>query len=124
MTKYALTKYGFVFGIGIQNTLVYRFNFLMRALIALVPLSATLFLWQSIYSGKSEGSLIGAYSLPQMMSYYLLVTVVDAFTAGAEDDWQIAADIRNGQISQFLLKPMDFFFNNKRDWHSFLLTNH
>src|SRR5262245_44671410 len=43
-----------------------------------------------------------------MTSYYLVVTVVDALTAVAEDDWQIAADIKDGNISQFLLKPIDY----------------
>ena len=43
-----------------------------------------------------------------MTSYYLLVTVVDALTAVNEDDWQIAADIKDGNISQFLLKPIDY----------------
>ena len=43
-----------------------------------------------------------------MISYYLLVTVVDALTAVNEDDWQIAADIKDGNISQFLLKPIDY----------------
>jgi ABC-2 type transport system permease protein len=33
---------------------------------------------------------------------------VDALTAVNEDDWQIAADIKDGNISQFLLKPMDY----------------
>ena len=43
-----------------------------------------------------------------MISYYLLTTVVDALTAVNEDDWQIAADIKDGNISQFLLKPIDY----------------
>ena len=43
-----------------------------------------------------------------MVSYYLLATVVDALTAVNEDDWQIAADIKDGNISQFLLKPIDY----------------
>jgi ABC-2 type transport system permease protein len=43
-----------------------------------------------------------------MISYYLLVTIVDALTAVNEDDWQIAADIKDGNISQFLLKPIDY----------------
>ena len=43
-----------------------------------------------------------------MIFYYMLVAVVDVFTAVNEDDWQIAADIREGNISQFLLKPMDY----------------
>src|SRR5262245_57440604 len=43
-----------------------------------------------------------------MISYYLIVTLVDMFTAVSEDDWQIAADIKDGNISQFLLKPIDY----------------
>ena len=45
-----------------------------------------------------------------MISYYLLTTVVDALTAVNEDDWQIAADIKDGNISQFLLKPIDYLW--------------
>jgi ABC-2 type transport system permease protein len=45
-----------------------------------------------------------------MIFYYLLVAVVDVFTAVNEDDWQIAADIREGAISQFLLKPVDYLW--------------
>ena len=45
-----------------------------------------------------------------MIFYYLLVAVVDVLTAVNEDDWQIAADIREGNISQFLLKPIDYLW--------------
>jgi ABC-2 type transport system permease protein len=45
-----------------------------------------------------------------MILYYLLVAVVDVLTAVNEDDWQIAADIREGNISQFLLKPIDYLW--------------
>ena len=102
------SKYGHVLSMGIQNTLVYRTNFLFRAAFGLVPLAATLFLWEAIYADKPAGAAIGAYTLAQMVSYYLLVTVVDSITAVAEDDWQIAADIKDGAVSQFLLKPLDF----------------
>ena len=102
------SKYGHVLSMGIQNTLVYRTNFLFRAAFGLVPLAATLFLWEAIYAGKPAGAAIGSYTLAQMVSYYLLVTVVDSITAVAEDDWQIAADIKDGAVSQFLLKPLDF----------------
>ena len=34
--------------------------------------------------------------------------LADQLTAVNEDDWQIAADIKDGHISQFLLKPVDF----------------
>jgi len=103
-----LNKYWHVLNIGIQNTLIYRVNFLVRAVFGLVPLTATLFLWRKVFEGKGEGGMVGAYALEQMVSYYLLVTVVDALTAVNEDDWQIAGEIREGTISQFLLKPMDY----------------
>ena len=99
-------KYLQVLSVGIQNTLTYRFNFLCRSVLGLVPLTATIFLWRAIFAGK-EGDIAG-YALPQMISYYLVITVIDAFTAVNEDDWQIAADIRDGRISQFLLKPVDY----------------
>ncbi len=103
-----MRKYLHVFNIGIQNTLVYRFNFLFRAAFTLVPLTAILFVWRTIYEGKGEGGDVAGYQLSQMISYYLVVALVDTFTAVTEDDWQIAADIREGQISQFMVKPIDY----------------
>jgi ABC-2 type transport system permease protein len=99
-------KYRHVANIGIQNLLVYRANFFLRSLFGLIPLIATISLWRAIYEGK-PGEVAG-YTLAEMISYYLVVTIVDALTAVNEDDWQIAADIRDGRISQFLLKPIDY----------------
>jgi ABC-2 type transport system permease protein len=104
-----MRKYLHVLNIGLQNTLVYRVNFLFRATFALIPLMATLFLWRTIYAGKSNGAgEVAGYTLAQMISYYLIVTIVDALTGVTDDDWQIAADIRDGNISQFLVKPIDY----------------
>ena len=72
----------------------------------LIPLLATIYLWQTIYRGQKPE--VAGYSLAAMISYYLLVTIVDTLTAVNEDDWQIAADIKDGNISQFLLKPIDY----------------
>lgn len=103
-----MKKYLHVVSIGIQNTLVYRLNYLARVLFGFVPLMATIFLWRAVYASKEGGGTIGEYSLAAMTSYYVLVTIVDALTAVSEDDWQIAADIKDGNISQFLLKPVDY----------------
>lgn len=100
-------KYWHVLNIGLQNTLVYRMNFLFRATFGLIPLIAVISVWRTIYAGKPGGQ-IASYELTQMISYYLVITIVDALTAVTEDDWQIAADIKDGNISQFLLKPMDY----------------
>ncbi len=101
-------KYWHVLGVGIQNNLTYRFNFLARTVFGFLPLIAVLYVWVTIYAGKSKGAVIGSYNLAEMISYYLLATIVDALTAVNEDDWQIAADIKDGNISQFILKPIDY----------------
>jgi ABC-2 type transport system permease protein len=103
----SVQKYLHVLNIGIQNQLVYRVNFLFRACFGLLPLIATISLWRTVYEGK-PGADIAGYTLAQMISYYLVVTLVDMLTAVNEDDWQIAADIRDGNISQFLVKPIDY----------------
>jgi len=105
-----MRKYWHVINLGIQNNLTYRFNFLARALFGLVPLVAMLYVWKSIYAEKGSGGMVGPYGFAEMVSYYILVTVVDALTAVNEDDWQIAADIKDGNISHFLLKPIDFLW--------------
>lgn len=103
-----MNKYWHVINIGIQNTLVYRVNFLFRACFGLIPLMATIYLWRAIYASNPNNPSVAGYTLAGMTSYYLLATIVDALTAVAEDDWQIAADIKDGNISQFLLKPIDY----------------
>src|SRR5215469_10750724 len=105
-----MKKHWHVINVGIQNNLTYRFNFLARTVFGLIPLIATLYVWRAIYSGKGQGAEVGTYTLAEMVSYYLLVTIVDALTAVNEDDWQIAADIKDGNISQFLLKPIDYLW--------------
>ncbi len=110
-----MRKYWHVIGIGIQNSLTYRFNFLARTVFGLIPLIAVLYVWKTIYAGNGAGSSVGSYTLPEMISYYLLAAIVDALTAVNEDDWQIAADIKDGNISQFLLKPIDYL------WYRFCL---
>ena len=113
-----MKKYRHVLNIGIQNSLTYRFNFLARSLFGLIPLMAMLYVWRTIYHGNAEkngSNMIGTYTLAEMVSYYLLTAIVDALTAVNEDDWQIAADIKDGNISQFLLKPIDYL------WYRFCL---
>ena len=57
-----MRKYWHVINIGIQNTLVYRVNFLFRAVFGLIPLMATLFLWRAIYAGKESSGEVAGYT--------------------------------------------------------------
>jgi ABC-2 type transport system permease protein len=103
-------KYWHVIGIGIQNNLTYRVNYITRTLFSFIPLFAMLSLWHTVYASKPAGSSLSGYTQSEMIFYYIMVAVVDVLTAVNEDDWQIAADIREGNISQFLLKPIDYLW--------------
>jgi viologen exporter family transport system permease protein len=100
------TKYASVFNIGLQNTFVYRWNYFLRALFGLIPLAGTVFLWSAIF--KESGGGLHGYDYGTMIYYYLLVILVSNLVVPTEDDWQIAADIREGQINALLTKPMSY----------------
>src|ERR1044071_4661010 len=101
-----LQKYLTVFHLGIQNTFVYRWNYLLRALFGLIPLIGTVFLWRAIFQ-ESGGGMRG-YDYGSMVYYYLLMILCSNLVTPTEDEWQIAADIREGQINSFLTKPMSY----------------
>ena len=101
-----LTKYTKIFGIGLQNTLVYRWNFFLRAAFEVVPLLGTVFLWRAMFA--SRGQSIGGYGFRSMVYYFLLTTLATNLITPTEDEWQIAADIREGQINSLLVKPIDY----------------
>jgi ABC-2 type transport system permease protein len=101
-----LDKYQAIFSIGLQNTIVYRWNFLLRSLFGLIPLFGTVFIWRAIYS-DSSGEIAG-YNFGEMIFYFLIVLLVENLVTPTEDEWQIAAEIREGQLSSLLLKPFDF----------------
>ena len=57
-----MTKYWSVFGLGLQNSLTYRANYLARALFGLIPLLAMLYLWRTIFEGQpGQGTTFGIY---------------------------------------------------------------
>ena len=101
-----MKKYLKVFGIGIQNTFVYRWNFFFRALFGLFPLVGTIFIWGAIFEARGRG--IGNYEYSSVVFYFLLVLVLDSLITPGEDEWQVAADIRDGQMNGFLVKPMNY----------------
>ena len=99
-------KYAAVFKLGLQNTFVYRWNYLLRAVFGLIPLLGTVFLWRAVFAEKGSG--MQGYDYGSMIYYYLLMILVSNLVTPTEDEWQIAADIREGQINSFLTKPLSY----------------
>lgn len=100
--------YARIFSLGMQNSLVYRWNFLVRAIAGFVPLLGSVFLWKAVFADAGNEAFAG-YDYHKMMAYFLALIVLDALTSPVEDDFAIAQDIRDGRISQVLLKPINYF---------------
>ena len=94
-----------VFAIGLQDTFVYRWNFLLRSLFSIIPLIGTFFVWQAVCGA---GGTVSDYSLSSVIFYFVGVLLVDNLASPTEDEWRIAAEIREGQISSLLTKPLDY----------------
>ncbi len=101
-----MQKYLTIFNLGLQSTFVYRWNYFMRAVFGLIPLLGTVFLWRAVFHEKGGG--MRGYDYGSMIYYYLLTILVSNLVTPTEDDWQIAADIRDGQINSFLTKPLSY----------------
>jgi ABC-2 type transport system permease protein len=106
--KPGMRKYLKVFDIGLQNTFVYRWNFIFRSLFGLIPLLGTIFIWGAIFEARGEG--INSFNYGSVVYYFLLVLFLDGLITPGEDEWQVAADIRDGQMNAFLIKPINYLF--------------
>jgi ABC-2 type transport system permease protein len=105
MTTAPLRLQAQIFSLGVQNNLIYRWNFLLRVLVGFVPLLGSVFLWGAVFDGRST---VSGYKFNEMVAYFITLIVLDTLTVPNEDDFQIAEDIREGRINALLLKPLDY----------------
>jgi ABC-2 type transport system permease protein len=101
-----LTKYRHVFLVGLQNNLVYRWNFLIRGFFSLARLAVVFILWGAAYAGVNT---IGGYSIGQTFTYFVTLIALQFMIGAFNEDYQIGEEIRNGLINQFLLKPINYY---------------
>jgi ABC-2 type transport system permease protein len=102
----SLNKYRHAFLIGLQSSLVYRWNFVIRSTFSCIHLAYVFILWGAAFTGQTH---IGGFSLPQTLTYFVTLLVLQFFISAFNEDYQISEEIRNGLINQFLLKPINYF---------------
>lgn len=95
-----------VFRAGIQSTLIYRWNFSIRALFSLISLTASCVLWFAAYQNRD---IIGGFTISQTLSYFFIALLISYMIAIFDEDTLISEEIRNGQINHWLLKPVNYF---------------
>jgi len=84
----------------------YRINHIASILVIVLPLVFVLLLWNTIFS---EVSIVGNFTKVKIITYYILVVLIqDLVYAGV--DYEIADDIREGALSYYLIKPLNYLF--------------
>ena len=94
------------FDVGLQDTFVYRWNFFLRSLFELLPLMGTVLIWGVVFAQKEGG--VGGFDFRGVVAYFVMVLFLDGLVTPKDDEFQVAADIREGQISAFLVKPINY----------------
>jgi len=100
-----MRKYFSVFTLTLKEYFAYRLNFLIWRLRVFIGFLVPFFLWLTVtkqvknFAGYEGKTIIAYFFFTHLLSYFILGTrTVD-----------IAGQIQNGEILNFLLKPMSFF---------------
>lgn len=100
-----MKKYLTVFAIDWQNQFIYRLNFLLWRIRNVLRLLMTYFLWRGVFTTNQN---VFGYSQSQMLTYVFLVLVIQSLILSAPSADNIGGEIGNGDISNYLTKPVSY----------------
>jgi ABC-2 type transport system permease protein len=101
---WTLRKYLTMVVVSTQDAFAYRATAVVWMLVDFVPSVVMILVWQAAYQGREE---IEGYSLPQMVTYYLLTGIIaGALTSHAE--FTMNWEIRDGRLTPQLTRPISY----------------
>lgn len=100
-----MRKYLQVVRATFQEYFVYRLNFLLWRFRSLVFTASLLFFWLAVYGRNQE---IFGYQKSQMLTYLLGVVILEGIVLASRTA-DLAGQIRNGEISKFIIMPISLF---------------
>lgn len=99
----AWRKYATMFSAGVETALTYRAAAAVWMLVDFAPSVVMILVWQAAYRGGP--SQIAGYSLPDMVTYYLLSCVLNGCLA-MHAEFTISWEIREGRLTPQLARPI------------------
>lgn len=90
--------------VGFAEAIAYRAETVVWMLTNTMPL-VNLALWSAVARGGTPDGTIGRYGSPDLVAYFLAALVVRQLT-GSWVLWEMSQDIRKGQLSMRLLRPV------------------
>ncbi|MFC1613543.1 ABC transporter permease [Patescibacteria group bacterium] len=103
-----MRKYWTILKLELQKGMQYRFNFFASIVSNSFILIFFFYFWIKIYS---EGNKIGSYDLRSLLTYYFLAVIIGSLLF-LNLGWIISDEIREGRLTNFILKPLNYLINN------------
>jgi ABC-2 type transport system permease protein len=99
-------KYLQVFKISLAQEFSYRVNFVMWRVRNIIQIFLVFFLWDTVFSNTSR-ELFG-YDRSRILTYIFGLLIVKSLVLSTRSI-DVAGDISRGDISNYLLKPVNYF---------------
>lgn len=101
-----MRKYVQVFKISLEAEFAYKVNFIMWRVRNVLQIFLVFFLWDSIYSVSGQNFF--GYDRSKILTYVFGILIVRALVLSTRAI-DIAGEISRGDISNYLVKPIDYF---------------
>jgi ABC-2 type transport system permease protein len=85
--------------------MAYRLNFFLEVLSGILSSLIVVFLWIAIYRSSGK-SLIGGYSIEEMVTYLLGGGLINSFILTTAENPETSQSIQDGTLSSLLIKPI------------------
>lgn len=100
-----MKKYLKICSNSLQEYFAYRLNFILWRVRVVVSILISFFLWQTIFKSKP---LVFGYQEAQMLTYIILITFLNGVVLSTQT-FRVAEEINSGSLSNFLIKPFNYF---------------
>jgi len=100
-----LKIYAAVFGVSVRNMVHYRANIILDWLLGMFALIAPFAFWKTAYVWQTQ---ISGYGMADMLTYTVLASLLGRFLVYDGIQQGISRDIRDGKLSQFLCRPINY----------------
>lgn len=101
-----MRKFLKILGISFQQEFTYRLNFIMWRVRNIMQVLVFFFLWSSVFQ-DSNANYFG-YNKEKIIAYTFVLIIVRAIVMSSRSV-DVAGIISNGELSNYLLKPISFF---------------
>lgn len=102
-----MRKYIEIAKISIKEQMEYRFDVISGAAMSLVRVLMGYVLWKAIFADKT---MVGDYTFPMMLTYYIVTTIIFKMNASGTMMWQFSDEIKNGRFSKYVVRPVNPIF--------------